>query len=343
LEVLAGDAAGLYRRGEFAVAEKSGDDAYFGLSLRGKDGALLAFRGQPQALEWLRSAGHLRSLPGSGMSAGTKMAVLIAFLAALFAFMYKTGLDLATDAVMRVLPPGVDRMLGGSVAASFAARQVRPEGAAARRALEKSREMVRSLRAGYPDSVRILIVRDTSTRNAYAFPGGTIVVFTGMLRMLDGQEEWMGLLAHEGAHLHLRHGTRRLVRSSLLGMATAFLTGDMTGAGSVLLDNAGALINLGYGRREEAEADDFALECLRSRGYAASGLAALFRKFLEYHELPGWAAFLSTHPAIRDRLAALEGAGEGGRGLLLNPAEWEALKHLGDPAAGRVAGGGKGI
>ncbi|MBW8890285.1 MAG: M48 family metallopeptidase [Fibrobacteres bacterium] len=328
LEVRQGDAAGVYRRGEFELTERGGDDRFFSLALKAHAGAALAFRERPEALEWLRAAGLLRRNAWSATPLWGRALVLSGFLILFGAFMYFAGLDMLVNATVRALPPSIDHLLGGSATRAFESKLVKPPKGAARRALDKSAAMVFTLRPGYRDSVRILIVRDTSIKNAFAFPGGAIVVYTGMLRLLETQEEWMGLLAHEGAHLHLRHGTRRLVRGSLLGLGVSLLLGDMSGAGSVLLDNAGNLINLNYGRRDEAEADAFALETLRAHGYSASGLQTLFRKFLKFKELPGWAAFLSTHPATRDRIAAMKDAGKGPHGLLLTAEEWAALKRL---------------
>jgi Zn-dependent protease with chaperone function len=328
LEIGAGEAAGRYRRGDFELTERSGDDRFFSLTLKRHAGAALAFRDRPEALEWLRAAGLLRRSVWTATPLWGRAASLAGFLILFGAFMYFAGLDMLVNATVRALPIGIDRVLGGSATHAFDSKLAEPKAAAAIRALDKSAAMVRALRPGYRDSVRILIVRDTSVKNAFAFPGGAIVVYTGMLHLLETQEEWMGLLAHEGAHLHLRHGTRRLVRGSLLGLGVSLLVGDISGAGSVLLDNAGNLINLNYGRRDEAEADAFALETLRAHGYAASGLTTLFAKFLKFKELPGWAAFLSTHPATRDRIAAMKDAGKGPRGLLLTAEEWAALKRL---------------
>jgi Zn-dependent protease with chaperone function len=328
LEVREGEAAGLYRRGDLELTERGGDDRFFSLALKSHAGAALAFRERPEALEWLRAAGLIRRNAWSATPLWGRALILAGFLIVFGAFMYFAGLDMLVNATVRALPAGIDHLLGSSATQAFESKLIKPPTAAAQRALDKSAAMVHTLRPGFRDSIRILIVKDTSIKNAFAFPGGAIVVYTGMLHLLETQEEWMGLLAHEGAHLHLRHGTRRLVRGSLLGLGVSLLLGDMSGAGSVLLDNAGNLINLNYGRRDEAEADAFALETLRAHGYAASGLPTLFRKFLKFKELPGWAAFLSTHPATRDRIAAMKDAGKGPHGLLLTAEEWAALKRL---------------
>lgn len=335
LEVRAGEAAGWYRRGDLALVDHDHDLSFFSLDLKPLDGAVLAFHGHPEAMEWLRSAGLLGRNPFAGLSLGGKALALFAFLAAFSAFVYLFGLDLAVDGAVKVLPRKVDRLLGGSVIKAFADDTVAVTDSAAARALAKSRDRVQALSEAAgpglekdPDSIRILIVRDSSMKNAFAFPGGHIVVYTGMLAMLESQEEWMGLLAHEGGHVHLRHGMRRVVRGSLLAVGSSLILGDASGIASVLLDNAGTLMSLRYGRRDESEADAFARRSLEAAGHSPAGLVTLFEKLLKLQALPAWAAFLSTHPATEERIASLRGAKEGPRGRWLTAQEWAALKRL---------------
>ena len=63
-----------------------------------------------------------------------------------------------------------------------------------------------------------------------------------MLRLLETQEEWVGLLAHEGGHIHLRHGMRQPGPRRILAIGTSLVFGDVSGLGSVMLDNAGTLV-----------------------------------------------------------------------------------------------------
>lgn len=337
LEIRDGEAAGRYGRGDLALIERSEDDSFFSLGLKPHPGFVLAFA-SPQAMEWLRSSALLRRPAFSGWSLAGKAAVLAAFLAVFSAFVYFVGLDLAADAAVRVLPRKADRLLGDAVIKGFAGDLAPIRDSAALSALEKSRIMVQGLAPGSPDSIRILVAADTSVKNAFAFPGGYILVYSGMLRLLETQEEWAGLLAHEGGHIHLRHGMRRIVRGSILAIGASLVFGDVSGLGSVLMDNAGTLVNLSYGRRDESEADAFARRSLEEGGYSAAGLATLFGKLLALQQMPSWAAFLSTHPATEDRISALRGAAGKGSGsgdpgagpgkALLTAGEWAALKKL---------------
>jgi Zn-dependent protease with chaperone function len=326
LFLLEGELKGGYRGGDMRLLEDEAGN-YFRIALDAHPGFVVAFHGA-ESMEWMRASGLLKRPWLWGLSTGRKAAILLAVLAALSAFLYFVALDLAVEGVVRVLPRSVDRLLGETALRTFATDTVAlPDGAAAR-ALAKSRGLVRQLQPEAEDSVRILILPDTSVKNAFAFPDGSIVIFRGMLRLLETQEEWMALLAHEGAHVHLRHGMRGVVRSSILALGASLAFGDLSGMSTVLVDNAGALADLSYGRKQEAAADRYAQERLRAAGYRADGLVSLFRKLLALHDIPGWAEFLSSHPSTQSRIEALGEEEEGPGKALLTAEEWAALKRL---------------
>lgn len=337
LDILAGEAAGRYRRGDIVLLDESEDGSFFSLDIKPHPGCVLAFR-DPAARQKLRAFALLRRPAFFGLSLAGRAAVLAGFLAGFSAFMYFAGMDLAVDAAVKVIPYSADRMLGNAVIGSFSEKAVAPDDSVLKSALEKSRAMVQGLAEHSRDSIRIILVADTSIKNAFAFPGGHIVVFTGMLRLLETREEWMGLLAHEGGHIHLRHGMRRLVRASILAVGASMILGDVSGVASVLADNAGALVNLGYGRRDESEADGFARRSKSAGVGSASGLATLLEKLLKLDQTPGWAAFLSSHPATQERIRALrKGGGDSeepipgkprSREAWLSDSEWAALQRL---------------
>ncbi|HLP43117.1 MAG TPA: M48 family metallopeptidase [Fibrobacteria bacterium] len=326
LRLLDGDLAGRYGSADLELLEDE-TEGYFRLRLKSHPDHVLAFHGH-EPMEWMRALGLLRRPWLWGLPSGRKVALLLLILAALSGLFYFVGLDLAVDGVVGLLPRSTDRLLGEAAARTLASDTTAPGDSAAERALAKSRDLVRSLCTDAGDSIRILVVRDSSEKNAFAFPGGSIVIYTGMLRMLESQEEWLGLLAHEGAHVYLRHGMRGVVRGSLLAFGASVVFGDLSGMGTLLADNAGTLANLSYGRKQEAAADRFAIERLRANGYDATGLASLFHKLLDQKSLPGWAEFLSTHPSTESRIRALGGKKTGPGKVLLTAEEWAAMRNL---------------
>ena len=56
------------------------------------------------------------------------------------------------------------------------------------------------------------IIHDDSTLNAFCTPGGYIYIYTGILKFLDSEDEFAGVLGHEIAHADLRHSTRQMTK-----------------------------------------------------------------------------------------------------------------------------------
>jgi Zn-dependent protease with chaperone function len=98
-------------------------------------------------------------------------------------------------------------------------------------------------------------VVDDPMVNAFALPGGHIVVFTGILDRMDEPEELAALLAHEATHVEERHSTRMMVRSLAGYLFLSLLLGDVNAIVAVAAENADKLRNMSYGRALESEAD----------------------------------------------------------------------------------------
>lgn len=190
-----------------------------------------------------------------------------------------------------------------------------------------------------PDQVRVALLEDTLTVNAFALPGGFVVVHRGILNLMEDESELLGVVAHEIGHVYERHGMRRLTRTATLGVLTALVFGDVGGLGSILVQHGTSLLSLSYDRDEERAADAFAVRTLIARNLDPGGLKRLFSK-LEAQEgslkLP---ALLSSHPATAERMTRLESlvAEAGGPPpaprALLSPAESAALFRRTAPRA----------
>ncbi|MFZ7122235.1 MAG: M48 family metallopeptidase [Bacteroidota bacterium] len=138
--------------------------------------------------------------------------------------------------------------------------------------------------------------------NAFALPDGNIVVYSGILKLLDRPEQLVALIGHENAHVTQRHSMKLLSRSLAGYLFISVALSDVNGVMAVLADNANALRNLSYSRTYESEADRIGLETLMANDIAASGMRELFEKLEAHHDLsiPG---FLSTHPVGNERIA----------------------------------------
>jgi beta-barrel assembly-enhancing protease len=155
-----------------------------------------------------------------------------------------------------------------------------------------------NIKSDYP--VRITVVK-SETVNAFALPGGGIVVYDGILKNMKSADQLAALLAHEYSHVQLKHATRNLFRSMAGYIFISVLFSDVNGIASVLVENAHQLRNLSYNRELETEADNNGLRILKQNHISPSGMVALFEQLkkenhVEVNEL------ISTHPDLDNRI-----------------------------------------
>ncbi len=160
---------------------------------------------------------------------------------------------------------------------------------------------------------RFFIVRDDAV-NAFALPGGFIGINRGLILQARTQHQLASVVAHEIAHVHLRHGLdmlergRSLSNAAMMGILAALLLGggdSQVGAAALYGGLAGsqqAMVN--FTRDNEYEADRFAVGLLRNAGFDTRGVAEFFRIMASLSgpsEL-GSIEYLRTHPVNSNRV-----------------------------------------
>lgn len=166
----------------------------------------------------------------------------------------------------------------------------------------------------------VRVVRD-ATPNAFALPGGYITVFTGLIETATGPEMVAGVLAHEMAHVTERHGLRRLGQSLGFFASIQLLLGDTSGLASVVKEVLTIATVNDYSRTQETEADIVGGRLMHAADIDPTALANFFELLRQEHgDQPAAVNWLSTHPDLRRRIAAIRVlAAE------LGPREWEPL------------------
>jgi Zn-dependent protease with chaperone function len=163
--------------------------------------------------------------------------------------------------------------------------------------------------------------------NAFAAPGGYIVVHSALLERTKTPEQLAGVLAHEMQHVLQRHATAGLIRSLFFRLALAYLIGDMGGA--LAVDAASTLGNLQFQRGDEERADLAGYELLRAARVDPEGMLQVFQMFeREAGAQPGVLRYISSHPLPADRVAALRNLGRPSTSEPLLPGvNWAAVAH----------------
>lgn len=158
-----------------------------------------------------------------------------------------------------------------------------------------------------PDLSIILRYSENSQINAFATLGGNVVIFEGLLDAVESEQGLAFVIAHELAHVHYRHPAQALGRGMSLGLMTALILGQTDL--SQIAGLGGHLAMLSYSRRQEAQADRWALNALFHHYGHVNGADELFRHLSET-DLPGAGQripqWLASHPDLSERLRNLQ-------------------------------------
>ncbi|MBI4875556.1 MAG: M48 family metalloprotease [Acidobacteria bacterium] len=165
------------------------------------------------------------------------------------------------------------------------------------------------LAGDYPYSFQVV---NQKTINAFALPGGPMFIHSGLIAAADNEAQIAGVMAHEIAHVALRHGTNQASKANLIQIP-AMLAGSLAGRGML-----GQLAQLGiglgansvllkYSRAAEADADLVGARIMAGAGYNPLELARFFEKLQAEGGSGGRVAqFFSDHPNPGNRMAAIE-------------------------------------
>lgn len=268
-----------------------------------------------------------RRLRRAGIAVAGALAV-----AALFWF----GLPKGVEALAKVIPVSWEERLGeaaladvldffGELSDQEARFCTAPEGRAALDRLVQ--RLVGPLDSPYDFKVHVV---DLDITNAFALPGGYVVLFDGLISSSKAPEEVAGVLAHEMGHVIHRHSTQGMLRQMGISMIFDVMMGDFGGTlggqlGSVILSSS-------YSREAESQADTAGIEVLRGAGVRPTGLAAFFKRLQdEGADVPAPFQILSTHPSFAQRIKDLEKVEDKGAPAM-SDSDWQALRKICTPA-----------
>ncbi len=168
-------------------------------------------------------------------------------------------------------------------------------------------------------------IADDPVINAFAVPGGFVVVDSGLIKAADSAEEVAGVLAHEVQHVEQRHTLKNLIQSLGWRAVLSLALGDVSGG--TVVSAAANLGELKFSRDLESEADLGGLAALKKAGIAPSGMLSFFSRLAKQDGNP--VPFLSTHPASAQRLHALQTAINRQGAWPANPLpyDWAAIRQ----------------
>lgn len=169
-----------------------------------------------------------------------------------------------------------------------------------------------------PFPVRIQVMLDSSV-NAFAAPAGHVFVNTGLIELMQDEDEIAAVVAHELAHVSERHIAQNIEQSKKLSLVTlaGVLAGAMLGAGGSELGQAlsmgslagGQTAALKFSRDDEREADRIGLSFLTQAGYQPEAMMRTFQRMLQQMRMSGHntpPAYMLTHPGLNERIGSVQ-------------------------------------
>ena len=160
------------------------------------------------------------------------------------------------------------------------------------------------------------LVLDSNDINAFATPGGHIFITRGLIRCCRTEDELAAVLAHEIGHIQMRHGMKAIQKARMAEALTVLARegvktyGDeeliklSNSFGDVVSDITSTMINNGYSRAYEYQADAAAVTILRRAGYQPGALVNMLQ-LMGRQIKPGGSDFAKTHPSPQTRIAEL--------------------------------------
>jgi len=220
------------------------------------------------------------------------------------------GVPRAADAIALRIPPSVEHALGEEVLENLDRFGLKASAldAERRRALVERFDKL-AAEAGGP---YVVTFRDAPGvgANAFAIPGGTVVVTDQLVRKLGDDREFDAVVAHEIGHQQRRHALRQTLRGSMVAIIAAFFAGDVSSASTVVVAVPTFLLTSHYSRDFEDEADHYAFDLLSRHGESPHWFAEAMRVLQATHPTRGRShvAYLSSHPDTVDRITEAEDA-----------------------------------
>ena len=213
------------------------------------------------------------------------------------------GSDLIVEWAVARIPVEWEQKLGEAVYQDALSKEtVLKEG----QAVAAVREMTQRLTDKIPHNpykFQVSVVQSPIV-NAFALPGGYVVVYTGLMKKVESGEEVAGVLSHELNHVLQRHGLERMVKMLGFAAVVSIVLGDQQGLIGLAKELGLNLVTLKFGREQETEADVTGIRLMSDARIAPEGMIGFFERLSEKDKAR--VELFSTHPMSAARAERLK-------------------------------------
>jgi Zn-dependent protease with chaperone function len=223
-----------------------------------------------------RNAGA-HSLVDRAQQSWRGVAAAFVLLIAVIAGMYTWGLPVAARGITALVPATIDESIGRNALEQIDGRWMTPS----RLPLEDQQRIrerfMKGVKAQYPSNTPQITLEFRASGigpNAFALPGGFMVMTDELVRLVKDDEVVLGVLGHELGHITRRHGMRQLVQVGVLQGVLSIAFGDY---GSLITAAPLILGSMAYSRAHEREADDESITYMRAAGISPLVMVKFFQ------------------------------------------------------------------
>ncbi|WP_434762099.1 M48 family metallopeptidase [Vibrio fortis] len=218
------------------------------------------------------------------------------------------GIPWLTDKVVVYLPDSVSKIVEERVLVSFDEQLFEPsELTLSQQTVIRQRFEGHLRELGIDGEVRLLFRSSELGANAFALSHNTIIVLDDLVQLTKTQQQLDSILMHELGHIEQQHVMKTIVRSSLLSLSVAILTGESSGVIDNLAGIGVFVANNGQSQHAEREADRFASDSMWQIHGTNQPMIEMFELLQESSEheaeIPAW---LSSHPELSERIDSLK-------------------------------------
>lgn len=338
------------RRGEALHIEGAGIDTEFSLDdlewpertrhgtrvVHRSDGASIQAEDSDVWDEFARACGHGDSPVVKAQQSWRWVTVSLVAVVVVLAATYQWGLPWAARAAVAFVPPRVESEIGAAALQTLDRHLLQPSKLPLERQLLLRVAFERALSVQPTGSVPVHRLEFRASRigpNAFALPGGTIVMTDELVDLVDGDlPVIVGVLAHELGHVQQRHGMRMVVQVGALGALTSVVLGDF----STLLATAPVVLGqAAYSRDAEREADAHAVKVLRQADISPAVMVKFFEKIAAFQRGKGAASAGASAPSRGEPSESRDTPSVLGIAIASHPADAERVRFFQEAAGVR--------
>jgi predicted Zn-dependent protease len=207
--------------------------------------------------------------------------------------------NLLVSGLISIIPPGLEQKLGAVIAPIYEKQaQNSPQQTTLNELLDRLESQLPPEQREH-NQYQVLYVPE-ETVNAIAIPGNKVIIYQGLLKKVDSENELMMILGHELGHFAHRDHLRSLGNILVLRMTVSYFLGDVNVFKSIVATTIKAISQAQYSQKQERQADQFGLMLLDRTYGQVAGSTDFFSKLSQ--EQKSNFAFFASHPAPKKRI-----------------------------------------